>query len=71
MSAPYLRYFAILEVKMMMYRKYSTADFIREMVKLSILSMPQFEIITFFLLATLQDDKERKRKAEAESVEFE
>ena len=56
---------------MMMYRKYSTADFIREMVKLSILSMPQFEIITFFLLATLQDEKERKRKAEAESVEFE
>ena len=48
MSAPYLGYFAILEVKMMMYRKDSTADFIREMVKLSILSMPQFEIITFF-----------------------
>ena len=47
MSAPYLGYFAILEVKMMMYRKDSTADFIREMVKLSILSMPQFEIIIF------------------------
>ena len=56
---------------MMMYRRDSTADFVHVMVKLSILSMPQFEILTFFLLATLQDDKERKRKAEAESVEFE
>ena len=32
---------------MMMYRRDSTADFVHVMVKLSILSMPQFEIIIF------------------------